>query len=80
MIGVKKNPQSNLYTQLGVITKGTIIEVLPIITYNYNALGPLRLILVKGSGTIYNYNVYICIGPLRLILVNGSGTIYNYNV
>ncbi|KCV68076.1 ribosome biogenesis protein N [Fonticula alba] len=27
IIGVKKNPNSALYTQLGVITKGTIIEV-----------------------------------------------------
>ena len=27
IIGVKKNPQSKLYTELGVITKGTIIEV-----------------------------------------------------
>lgn len=27
ILGVKKNPQSNLYTNLGVITKGTIIEV-----------------------------------------------------
>lgn len=27
MIGVKKNPQSALYSSLGVITKGTIIEV-----------------------------------------------------
>lgn len=27
IIGVKKNPQSQLYTQLGVITKGTVIEV-----------------------------------------------------
>lgn len=27
LIGVKKNPQSSLYTQLGVITKGTVIEV-----------------------------------------------------
>ena len=27
IIGVKKNPQSALYTGLGVITKGTIIEV-----------------------------------------------------
>ena len=27
LIGVKKNPQSPMYTQLGVITKGTIIEV-----------------------------------------------------
>ncbi|XP_031559883.1 ribosome biogenesis protein NSA2 homolog [Actinia tenebrosa] len=27
IIGVKKNPQSSLYTQLGVMTKGTVIEV-----------------------------------------------------
>jgi len=27
IIGVKKNPQSPLYTSLGVITKGTVIEV-----------------------------------------------------
>ena len=27
ILGVKKNPQSPLYSQLGVITKGTIIEV-----------------------------------------------------
>ncbi|CAJ0760111.1 4104_t:CDS:2, partial [Entrophospora sp. SA101] len=27
IISVKKNPQSPLYTQLGVITKGTVVEV-----------------------------------------------------
>ena len=27
ILGVKKNPQTPLYTQLGVITKGTILEV-----------------------------------------------------
>merc|ERR1719166_574148 len=27
MVSVKKNPQSALYTALGVITKGTIVEV-----------------------------------------------------
>jgi len=27
IVGVKKNPQSPLYTQLGVITKGTVLEV-----------------------------------------------------
>lgn len=27
IVGVKKNPQSTLYTSLGVITKGTILEV-----------------------------------------------------
>ena len=27
IVGVKRNPQSALYTNLGVLTKGTIIEV-----------------------------------------------------
>merc|ERR1711966_524924 len=27
ILGVKKNPSSNLYTNLGVLTKGTIVEV-----------------------------------------------------
>ncbi|KAH0484362.1 MAG: uncharacterized protein KVP18_001881 [Porospora cf. gigantea A] len=27
IVGVKKNPQSNLYTTLGALTKGTIVEV-----------------------------------------------------
>jgi ribosome biogenesis protein NSA2 len=27
ILGVKTNPQSALYTQLGVMTKGTVIEV-----------------------------------------------------
>ncbi|XP_011405472.1 PREDICTED: ribosome biogenesis protein NSA2 homolog [Amphimedon queenslandica] len=41
IIGVKKNPQTALYTQLGVITKGTIIEV------NVSDLG-----LVTQSGKV----------------------------
>ena len=41
IIGVKKNPQSKLYTELGVITKGTIIEV------NVSELG-----LVTESGKV----------------------------
>ena len=41
IIGVKKNPQSHLYTSLGVITKGSIIEV------NVSDLG-----LVTPSGKI----------------------------
>lgn len=32
IIGVKKNPNGPMYTSLGVITKGTIIEVLPFVT------------------------------------------------
>lgn len=30
IIGVKKNPNGQTYTTLGVITKGTVIEVNPI--------------------------------------------------
>jgi len=41
IIGVKKNPNSSLYTQLGVITKGTVIEV------NVSELG-----LVTQSGKV----------------------------
>lgn len=41
MIGVKKNPNSPMYTQLGVITKGTVIEV------NVSELG-----LVTSGGKI----------------------------
>jgi len=41
IIGVKKNPQSHMYTGLGVITKGTIIEV------NVSDLG-----LVTQSGKV----------------------------
>ena len=41
LIGVKKNPQSPLYTSLGVITKGTVIEV------NVSDLG-----LVTPSGKV----------------------------
>ncbi|KAK0527143.1 Ribosome biogenesis protein [Tilletia horrida] len=41
IIGVKKNPQSPLYTSLGVLTKGTVIEV------NVSELG-----LVTTSGNV----------------------------
>eukprot|EP00180_Rhodochaete_pulchella_P000496 Plantae.Rhodophyta-Rhodochaete_pulchella.ctg13495.p1 GENE.Plantae.Rhodophyta-Rhodochaete_pulchella.ctg13495~~Plantae.Rhodophyta-Rhodochaete_pulchella.ctg13495.p1 ORF type:complete len:267 (+),score=51.35 Plantae.Rhodophyta-Rhodochaete_pulchella.ctg13495:1026-1826(+) len=41
IIGVKKNPQSQMYTQLGVITRGTVIEV------NVSELG-----LVTNSGKV----------------------------
>jgi ribosome biogenesis protein NSA2 len=41
IIGVKKNPSSQLYTQLGVMTKGTVIEV------NVSELG-----LVTTSGKV----------------------------
>lgn len=41
LLSVKKNPQSPMYTQLGVLTKGTIIEV------NVSELG-----MVTASGKV----------------------------
>jgi ribosome biogenesis protein NSA2 len=41
ILGVKKNPSSSLYTNLGVMTKGTIVEV------NVSELG-----LVTQSGKV----------------------------
>eukprot|EP00924_Labyrinthula_sp_SR-Ha-C_P005893 snap_masked-scaffold_14-processed-gene-8.1-mRNA-1 protein AED:0.23 eAED:0.23 QI:0/-1/0/1/-1/1/1/0/260 len=41
ILGVKKNPQSSMYTSLGVITKGTVIEV------NVSELG-----IVTNSGKV----------------------------
>lgn len=41
ILGVKKNPQNPLYTQLGVLTKGTVLEV------NVSELG-----LVTTSGKV----------------------------
>lgn len=41
ILGVKKNPQNPLYTQLGVLTKGTVVEV------NVSELG-----LVTTSGKV----------------------------
>ncbi len=40
IIGIKKNPHSNLYTQLGVITKGTVVEVHIIMQHVYDILKP----------------------------------------
>ena len=50
IIGVKKNPSSALYTSLGVITKGTVVEV------NISELG-----LVTQSGkVIWGKHLKIC--------------------
>jgi ribosome biogenesis protein NSA2 len=49
IIGVKKNPQSPLYTQLGVMTKGTIVEV------NVSELG-----MVTTGGKVVWASEYHC--------------------
>ena len=46
ILGVKKNPSSALYTQLGVITKGSVIEV------NVSDLG---LVTTSGKGVWGKY-------------------------
>lgn len=77
ILGVKKNPQNPLYTQLGVLTKGTIIEV------NVSELG-----LVTTSGKVVwgkyaqitntpendgTVNAYVtfhqCISQVRVMLI-----------
>jgi ribosome biogenesis protein NSA2 len=45
-MGVKKNPQSPMYTQLGVLTKGTIIEV------NVSELG---MVTTGGKAIVAKY-------------------------
>lgn len=45
-MGVKKNPQSPTYTQLGVLTKGTIIEV------NVSELG---MVTTGGKAVVAKY-------------------------
>eukprot|EP00172_Hildenbrandia_rubra_P004431 Plantae.Rhodophyta-Hildenbrandia_rubra.ctg8969.p2 GENE.Plantae.Rhodophyta-Hildenbrandia_rubra.ctg8969~~Plantae.Rhodophyta-Hildenbrandia_rubra.ctg8969.p2 ORF type:complete len:261 (-),score=63.51 Plantae.Rhodophyta-Hildenbrandia_rubra.ctg8969:1632-2414(-) len=53
IIGVKKNPSSQMYTQLGVITKGTIVEV------NVSELG-----LVTNSGkVVWGKYAQVCNNP-----------------
>ena len=47
IINVKKNPQSPLYTQLGVITKGTVLEV------NISELG----LVTQGGKVIWGESV-----------------------
>jgi ribosome biogenesis protein NSA2 len=45
-MGVKKNPQSPMYTQLGVLTKGTVIEV------NVSELG---MVTTGGKAVVAKY-------------------------
>lgn len=54
IIGVKKNPNGQSYTQLGVLTKGTIIEV------NVSALG-----LVTPGGKVV-WGKYAQVGNCRV--------------
>ena len=48
IIGVKKNPQSPTFTNLGVITKGTIIEVI-----SHPSISLTHRFVSSGANTIY---------------------------
>ena len=57
IIGVKKNPQSPMYTQLGVLTKGTIIEV------NVSELG----MVTTGGKVVWGKYAQITNNPVSLL-------------
>lgn len=65
LVSVKKNPQSQLYTTLGVITKGTIIEV------NVSELGLVtqtgKVIWAKYAQVTNNPDIDGCINALLLV-------------
>jgi ribosome biogenesis protein NSA2 len=50
IIGVKKNPNGQSYTQLGVLTKGTIIEV------NVSELG----LVTPGGKVVWGKYAQVC--------------------
>mmetsp|Transcript_102217 Transcript_102217/g.286544 ORF Transcript_102217/g.286544 Transcript_102217/m.286544 type:complete len:261 (-) Transcript_102217:80-862(-) len=65
IVSVKKNPQSALYTSLGVVTKGTIIEV------NVSELGLVtqtgKVIWAKYAQVTNNPEIDGCINALLLV-------------
>merc|ERR1712190_342239 len=65
IVSVKKNPQSQFYTSLGVMTKGTIIEV------NVSELGLVtqtgKVIWAKYAQVTNNPDVDGCINALLLV-------------
>ncbi|PWN89830.1 putative NSA2-involved in biogenesis of ribosomal large subunit [Acaromyces ingoldii] len=61
IIGVKKNPQSPMYTQLGVLTKGTIIEV------NVSELG----MVTTGGKVVWGKYAQVTNNPENDGCVNG---------
>lgn len=65
IVGVKKNPQSQLYTSLGVMTKGTIIEV------NVSDLGLVtqtgKVVWAKYAQVTNNPELDGCINAVLLV-------------
>jgi ribosome biogenesis protein NSA2 len=69
IIGVKKNPQSPMYTQLGVMTKGTVIEV------NVSELG-----LVTTGGKAVWVCIVFLLGYVPNNLTQASLTLHRVNM
>ena len=69
ILGVKKNPSSALYTNLGVITKGTIIEV------NVSELG-----LVTQSGKVVWGKVRSCSCLLASLIKEINGALFSFSL
>ena len=61
IIGVKKNPQSPLYTQLGVITKGTVLEV------NVSELG----LVTTGGKVVWGKYAQVTNNPGKTVMCVG---------
>jgi len=65
ILGVKKNPQSTMYTQLGVITKGTVIEV------NVSELGLVtttgKVVWGKYAQVTNNPELVLCINAILIV-------------
>jgi len=78
-MGVKKNPQSPMYTQLGVLTKGTIIEV------NVSELGMVttggKAVVAKYAQVTNNPVCHSCIDRTRIDIsyyrrMTGASTLF----
>lgn len=65
ILGVKKNPSSPLYTSLGVITKGTVVEV------NVSELG----LVTQGGKVIWGEEKKLITGLDREIVFRQTATI-----
>lgn len=74
ILGVKKNPSSPLYTSLGVITKGTVVEVnvseLGLVTqggkviWGKRSAPPIYIIYIMKSGS-FSWTSAVCVNIFR---------------